>query len=79
MASIYKTDTKAIKKIMVEKEIGTIAELSDKTGVNRNTISKILSGDIQPSADVMDKLVSVLEIKPETAGNIFFGLDLRNK
>ena len=34
--SIYKTDTVAIKKRMVEKNIKTITELSEKTGVNRN-------------------------------------------
>ncbi len=77
MASIYKTDTKAIKKMMIEKEIDTIIELSEKTGISRNTLSKVLSGESQPSSEVMDKLVSVLGIEPEKAGAIFFSLNLR--
>ena len=37
MAEIYKTDYIEIKKIMAEKEIKTIKELAEKTGINRNT------------------------------------------
>ncbi|MBE5966982.1 MAG: helix-turn-helix transcriptional regulator [Lachnospiraceae bacterium] len=63
---------------MIDRNISTITELSAKSGVNRNTLSQVLSGEIQPSSDVMDKLVSVLKIEPERAGHIFFSLDLRN-
>jgi transcriptional regulator with XRE-family HTH domain len=79
MASIYKTNVIEIKKIMIEKGIDTITELSSKSGINRNTLSLVLSGDIQPSSEVMDKLVFTLDIKPDTAGNIFFGPNLRNE
>lgn len=78
MASIYKANVIEIKKLMVEKGINTIIELSDKTGVNRNTLSQVLSGEIQPSSDVMDKLVVTLDINPETAGKIFFSCTLRS-
>lgn len=78
MASIYKTDIKAIKKLMIEKEIETITELAEKTGVGRTTISKVLNGNEQPSAEVMGKLISVLDIEPKTAGEIFFSQNLRN-
>ncbi|MCH5340090.1 MAG: helix-turn-helix transcriptional regulator [Acetatifactor sp.] len=74
---IYKTDTMAIKKRMIEKGIKTITELSDITGVNRNTLSKVLSGKSQPSSDVMEKLVYNLDFTPQEAGPIFFKLDLR--
>ncbi len=77
MASIYKTDTMALKKMMVENEIETIVALSEKCGINRNTLSQVLNGNIQPSADVMDRLVSALQIPPEKAGRIFFMLNLR--
>ena len=75
--AIYKTDTVAIKKRMIEKGIKTITELSALTGVNRNTLSKVLSGESQPSSDVMEKLVYNLEFTPQEAGPIFFMLDLR--
>lgn len=77
MAEIYKTDYIEIKKIMAEKEIKTIKELAEKTGINRNTLSNILNGKVQPSSDVMEKLVLSLEIPPEKAGRIFFSLILR--
>jgi transcriptional regulator with XRE-family HTH domain len=78
MPNTYKTDTKALRKLMVEKDINTITELSEKTGLSRDTISRVLRGRKQPSAHVMDRLVSVLEICPEKAGTIFFNHDLRN-
>lgn len=77
MAEIYKTDYIEIKKIMAEKEIKTIKELAEITGVSRNTLSSVLSGKIQPSSDVMEKLVFSLDIPPEKAGRIFFSLFLR--
>lgn len=76
MASGYKTDTKTLKKIMVDKEIPTILQLSSESGINRNTLSDILSGEIQPSAIAMKKLVSALAIPSEEAGRIFFNPDL---
>lgn len=77
MAELYKTDYIEIKKIMVEKGIKTVKELSEKTGISRNTLSTVLSGKTQPSSDVMEKLVFFLEIPPETAGRIFFSINLR--
>jgi transcriptional regulator with XRE-family HTH domain len=77
MASIFKTDIKAIKTQMVKKDIGTITELAEKTGISRNTISGVLNGKIQPSAEIMGKLIFTLDIKPEVAGAIFFSTDLR--
>lgn len=70
--TVYKTDTIAIKKRMVEKNIKTITELSEITGINRNTLSKIISGKIQPSSEAMQKLVFKLDFAPQEAGNVFF-------
>ena len=78
MASVYKTDVIEIKKIMIEKGFDTIKSLSNKAGINRNTLSKILSGEAQPSSEVMDKLVFTLKIPPNRAGMIFFSNSLRN-
>ncbi|MBJ6360822.1 helix-turn-helix domain-containing protein [Paenibacillus sp. GCM10012307] len=73
----YKTDTVALKKIMIEQGISTYRELSNRTNINRNTISQIMKGSIQPSAEAMRQLVSVLKIPPAEAGIIFFSPDLR--
>lgn len=73
----YRTDTVALKKAMVDVGIKTTIQLSKQTGINRNTLSLILRGIVQPSAEVMDRLVDVLKIDPEAAGRIFFGTDLR--
>lgn len=74
----YETDVVELRKIMAEKGINTIVGLSELTGVNRNTLGKVLDGTVQPSSEVMDRLVSGLEIEPERAGYIFFKLYLRN-
>lgn len=78
MANFYKTNYIEIKKMMAEKEINTIKELSEKSGINRNTLGKILSGEIQPSAEAMEGIAIALEMKPEIAGRIFFNIDLRS-
>lgn len=71
------TDTIAIKKLMVEKGFNTINSLALESGVNRTTLGKILDGKIQPSSDVMFKLVDTLDIPAAQAGLIFFAVDLR--
>jgi transcriptional regulator with XRE-family HTH domain len=71
------TDTIAIKKIMVEKGYKTINSLATASGINRTTLGKVLDGKIQPSSDVMFKLVETLDISAPDAGNIFFAADLR--
>lgn len=78
MKRIFKTDHIELKKIMAEKEIKTIKELSERSGINRNTLAQIVNGEKQPSSDVMEKLVITLEIEPERAGKIFFSHILRS-
>ena len=77
MTGFFETDHIELRKIMAEKEIKTIKELSEKSGVNRNTLSKIFNGEKQPSSDAMERLVIALNIKPEKAGTIFFKQNLR--
>ena len=62
---------------MVENDIKTTKELSEKSGVNRNTLAKIINGKIQPTSDVMEKLILTLNINPNNAGEIFFTRNLR--
>lgn len=73
----YKTDVIALKKKMVDRNIITLTDLSKTSGVDRNTLSRVFSGKAQPSAAVMHKLVSALQIPAEEAGKIFFSSDLR--
>ena len=40
----YETDVVELRKIMAEKGINTIVGLSELTGVNRNTLGKVLDG-----------------------------------
>lgn len=77
MQRLYKTDIVALKKILVERGIDTITELSAVLGVNYNTLTLIFNGKIQPSAYVMERLVKALHISPENAGKIFFSQYLR--
>lgn len=77
MASIYKTDVIELKKAMVEAGLDKLIELSEASNIDRNTLSKVVNGEIQPSSNVMDKLVFSLNLSPERAGNIFFNPNLR--
>lgn len=76
MNATFKTDIIAIRKLMVEKSFMTISSLADAAKINRNTLGKILDGSIQPSSDIMCKLIDTLQITPEQAGRIFFKRDL---
>jgi transcriptional regulator with XRE-family HTH domain len=76
MAREFKTDTKELRKMMIEFGYGTIVELSEASGVNRNTLGKVVNGEIQPSADVMYKLAKTLKMSPEKAGTTFFATNL---
>lgn len=72
----YKVDIVELKKIMVEKNLDKIIDLSSASSVDRNTLSKILNGDAKPSTTVIEKLMSTLQIPPERAGTIFFNQKL---
>lgn len=73
----YKVDIVELKKIMVEKNLDKIIDLSSASSVDRNTLSKILNGDAKPSTTVIEKLMSTLQIPPERAGTIFLIKNLR--
>ena len=61
---------------MIERQINTICALSKKSKVNRNTLSLLLNGSIQPSTNVMYRLAEALQLEPEVAGKIFFAKQL---
>lgn len=70
------TDTTALRVKMAQKGYKTIISLAENADIDRNTLSRVLDGEIQPSTIVMKKLVHVLNLKPEEAGEIFFAKKL---
>lgn len=78
MVSKYRVDVVTLKKIMVEKHLDKIIDLSKASSVDRNTLSKILNEEMKPSTIVIEKLIEALDISPEKAGAIFFSQNLRN-
>ena len=71
-SNLYKVDTKELRAQMARRGYTTIGQLTDVTGINRNTLSDILNGESYPSGIVMQKIVKALELEPEAAGRIFF-------
>lgn len=76
MATNYVTDVNAIKKVMIDRNITSISMLSELSGVNRDTLGRILSEKEQPTATTMYKLVDTLQLTATQAGNIFFRKNL---
>lgn len=76
--SRYSVNVIELKKIMVEKGLDKIVDLSKAANIDRNTLSRILNGETKPSTIVIEKLMFTLEISPEAAGLIFFDSNLRN-
>ena len=74
----YSVDVVELRKAMAEKGINNITQLANISGVDKNTISKILNKKYRPSTLVMEKIVRALELQPSRAGIIFFMPNLRN-
>ena len=73
---MHTVDTVALRQAIDGCEITTIGQLSERSGVNRNTLSDVLSGKCYPSSLVMSKLVDSLGMTGEEAGKIFFAKKL---
>lgn len=61
---------------MIDLNIRNITELSKRSGVNRNTLSDVISGKAKPSSHVMEALIETLDLSPDEAGQIFFKREL---
>lgn len=68
----YEVDTTELKKAMINAGISTVVELSERSGVNRNTVGGILNGDIRPSSAVIEKIARTLSLDGNDIGRIFF-------
>lgn len=75
---MFYVDSCALRKKALDKGLVKINEISEKTGVNRNTLSDILSNNTQPSTSVINALISNLDIPQEDVGSIFFAKNLRD-
>lgn len=69
-------DTKKFKKAMIDADCDTYGQLSDKTGINRTTLSDYASGAQNPSYDSISKLADAMNLTYEQIGSIFFRLDV---
>ena len=74
----YRVDTIELKKIMIEMRLEKISDLAKASGVDRNTLGKILSEELRPSTTAIEKIMRALSISPERFGAIFFSPNLRN-
>lgn len=68
----YEVDVVELKKMMAEHHIDTIEMLAEKTGVNRKTLSEILSKQSYPGTMVMKKIATAMDLQNEVVGRIFF-------
>jgi len=68
----YAVDTAELKKAMINAGINTAVELSERSGVNRNTVGGILNGDVRPSSTVIEKIAMALSLDGNDIGRIFF-------
>lgn len=79
MQSSCRTNTKALRMIMVDKGFNSIGNLAETAEISRITLGKVLSGKVQPSSVVIAKLIVALGIASEETGRIFFNRDLCNE
>lgn len=57
----------------------TINDLSNETGLHRDTVSNIINNKTAPSYTAINALYYALNLSPEDGKDIFFSSDLRKK
>ena len=67
-----KVDTAKIRYYMDKAGCRSIADFERISGVNRNTLAGVLNGKVLPSSDVMDRIITSINIPVDEAGGIFF-------
>lgn len=65
-------DTAKLRYYMECAGCKNAAMLSKASGVNRMTIQGMLNGSVLPSSEVMDRVITSLNIPVDEAGGIFF-------
>ncbi|MEY2722761.1 MAG: XRE family transcriptional regulator [Actinobacteria bacterium] len=74
MANTYKKGSRVsaqesadwLRKRMQDKGISGLGELSEKTGIDRGSLSRYFRQERTPGIDVIAPLCEVLEVSPET-------------
>lgn len=69
---MYEVDCKELKKLMIDHDISGNTELSRRSGVNRDTITKIFDGKVFPTSKVIINIANALSMDSEQIGSIFF-------
>lgn len=72
----YKVDTIKLKKSMLDNNIQSITELSEKSGISKAVLSRIFNNKQRPTTTTIERLISVLHISKMDAGDIFFKEEL---
>ena len=62
MSSMY-VDEKQLRRIMIDRDIKTINELAQKSGVSKPTIYDYINGK-SPMSEAFIRLCNYLEVKP---------------
>ena len=73
-----KVDTARLRYYMDKAGCRSVTDLEKASGVNRNTLSGMLSGKVLPSSDVMDRIITAINIPIAEAGGIFFAENLHD-
>jgi len=69
---MYEVDCKELKKLMIDHDIATTAAFAKVTGVNRDTLSKILDGKLFPTYHVIAGIAKAMKMDSQQIGSIFF-------
>lgn len=75
---MFCVDVVELKKKMIECHLEKNIDLAEAAGIDRNTVTSILTLTSRPSTVVMEKIAMALGMTPEEAGKIFFAKNLRN-
>lgn len=69
---MFNTDTKALRKLMIDHEIGSIQQMSEMCKISRKTLSDVVNGKKRPTSNVISAIAQTLDLKSEDIGHIFF-------
>lgn len=69
---MFEVDSKELKKLMIDHDIANNIAFAEKTGIDRNTIAKILDGKMLPTYRVITGIAKALSMDSQQIGSIFF-------
>lgn len=72
----YTVDRKELRLAMFAKGFNSMASLSKATKISNNTLSKLSNGKYRPSAQIIDRIATALELSGDDIGRIFFKSEL---